>query len=345
LWLVAPALLMGARLRDGNRRAGVAAGALLALAFAVRFQLAPALGLFALWGCGMRWRAGWAPVLLGAAIGLGIDALADLAIGQAPFLWVIRNVSLNLLQSRAASYGVAPAGWYATQIWCIWQWVLPLILLLTLVGARRFPVFLLAALVLIAFHSAIAHKEYRFILSASLLLILLAAIGTGDAVEWAARGRPERVTRLLMIAGLGWLCLSAAVALGDPLRDGWRVEVPRSRLLVWAGQVPGVCGVALYRPALPPSAAAALINHPATAYLFEGGSAQADMLAHRAAFNVMIAARDQGGQAGPSYRIQRCAEAPSVNEVPACLFVRAGGCAVRGAEAFGDNTVISQTGH
>jgi hypothetical protein len=344
LWLIAPALLTGARLRDGDRRAGVAAGALMALAFAVRFQLAPALGLFALWACGRRWRLGWAPFLLGVAIGLGIDALADLAMGQPPFLWIVCNVTMNLFQSRAAGYGTEPFWWYPAEIWRAWQVLLLLILPLALVGARRYPVFLLAGVALIAFHSVIAHKEYRFILLATTLLILLAAIGTGDVVERLARARPGRKARLIAIACLAWLGFSVLAGLGVLLRDG-RAPEGRGYLLVSAGKVPGVCGIALYRPTIAPSAADALINHPAAPpYLFDGPRAGADMLGHRTAFNVLIAARTEGSRLGPAYRRSVCAEMRPGDPVPTCLFVRPGGCDGRDAESFGYNAVLRALG-
>jgi hypothetical protein len=345
LWLVAPALLMAARLRDGSRRAGLFAGVLLALTFSVRFQLAPALGLIALWGCGRRWQQGWAPFLIGATIGIGIDALADLVMGQTPFLWIARNLSMNLLHSRAASYGTAPAWWYAAEMARVWLLALPLLLVLALVGARRDPVFLIAALCLIAFHSAIAHKEYRFILLATTLLVLLAAIGTGDLVARAARGQPARRIRWSAMACAAWMLFSAALALGDPLHDSWRVTAARSRLLVQAGQVPGVCGVGIYRPAPAPGAADALINRPVPVYLFDAPSAPVDMLAHRPAFNVMIASRADGVPAGPAYRVLRCAEPEPGGPGAGCLFVRSGGCDGRGAEAFRYNAVLRAEGN
>jgi hypothetical protein len=50
-------------------------------------------------------------------------------------------------------------------------------------GARRYPVLLALALIVFAMHSAIAHKEYRFVLLGTTSLILLAALGSVDILN------------------------------------------------------------------------------------------------------------------------------------------------------------------
>ena len=63
----------------------------------------------------------------------------------------------------------------------------PLIVAAALAAPRRYRPVLWALAANVAFHSLIAHKEYRFIILSVSAMILLAGVGTGDAIDWIRR--------------------------------------------------------------------------------------------------------------------------------------------------------------
>ena len=195
LSLAVPALYLAMRLRErpSIRLAGIL-GLLLGLTFIVRFQYAPALALIGLLAVSGDPRRTLLPLAGGSLAAIALGALADMGAGAPPLLWLWRNFAINLGENRSASFGTQPPWWFLTQIGTTWH-VAMLILLPSLVaGARRFPFVALIALVVIASHSLIPHKEYRFVILAIALAVFLAAIGSVDlwkalAGRWRAAGR------------------------------------------------------------------------------------------------------------------------------------------------------------
>jgi len=319
---VALALLMGAIgcLLTGVRADGrvFSAGLLLGLAFAARFQFSPAILTLALWEGRTRWRAVWVPLALGGLVGLAIDGAIDLAMGQVPLRWVTENFRLNLIQHRSDGYGVSPGGWYLARIMQIWSWATIPLLLLAWIGARRYPVLLAIALVHLAAHSIIPHKEYRFILPTTALIAILAGIGTADALRrlpaaWLQRGA--------IGAGLAWVATSTMLAVHLPYRGYWDANTDLPRAVQAAGRVPGVCGFALYRQDHALAAAYALYDRPSPIYAVRGPHAARDAQRFAGAYDVVMADVAQRGELPTSYREIGC-----YPDASRCLFVRPGPC-------------------
>jgi phosphatidylinositol glycan class B len=87
--------LPGAALLYDRKRHGpgmlALAGALIAFAAILRFEYAPAIGLFVLLRCGWD-RRRWIWILPGAACVLALSALVDVSMGQTPFGWMLENL-------------------------------------------------------------------------------------------------------------------------------------------------------------------------------------------------------------------------------------------------------------
>src|SRR5205823_6236508 len=91
---------------------------------------------------------------------------------------------------------------------------------------RRFSALLAAAVVIVAVHSCIAHKEYRFIYPAVLLLTVLASAGLASLVQWVTAWLIQRGLRettaaaasILIVLGY-WSIVSFNLWNGPALAD------------------------------------------------------------------------------------------------------------------------------
>lgn len=243
-----------------GRRQLFAAGLLLALAVVVRLQLAPVALLAAVWGCRRdlgRWRA----LLLGAAGPLLLAAIVDTFTWGAPFRSTWRYFDVNILQGKSAGYSVSPWPSYLFGQARVWGAAGGILLGFAAVAARRAPLLALSAVTIVLVHSAIPHKEHRFVYPALALLIVLAACGVALTVEWL------RARRVPLVAGwlagaLLWGAMAGFVAgrlaedrveifppnrvRGVPL---WRVRRGPLRAFRSLAVRPRPCGVALVKVA------------------------------------------------------------------------------------------------
>ncbi|MGC2201080.1 MAG: hypothetical protein WA633_13175, partial [Stellaceae bacterium] len=199
--------------RVTGRRRPFAGGALLGLTFVIRVQLAPALTLAALW---TNWRADrdrLVATFLGAAVIVGAAGLLDaLTLGQ-PWASLWRYILYNLYYGVSSTFGVEPWWYYLLGELNVWSGAAPTLLLLAAIGAWRLPMLLAVLIVIIAVHSGIAHKEYRFIYPAVVLVTVLAGLGLAQMASWArdwfiGRAAPRPLAVLASIGfALGWWCL------------------------------------------------------------------------------------------------------------------------------------------
>jgi GPI mannosyltransferase 3 len=120
-------------------------GGLLALAFVIRFQYAPAIAVLALGACWRRWR-NLVPLVGGGVIALAFSGVADAAQGTVPFAWLIANVQQNLLYDHAAELGVWPAMAYLANFWTMWSAALGLMVFAIWQGWRHAPLLLAASM-------------------------------------------------------------------------------------------------------------------------------------------------------------------------------------------------------
>ncbi len=181
------------------------AGLLLGLAFTLRMQLAPAIGLAGIVLCrgdARRW-----------AVALGVAALPVLAAGLLdwvswgqPFRSFWLNIYLNVVLGVAKTeFGAGPPSYFAYMMGLDWFWTLPVFLILAWQGGRKLWLPGAMALLILLTHMLIAHKEYRFIFPAIALAAPLAGLGLAALlIRLRAAGRltvPRLVLGALLLAG------------------------------------------------------------------------------------------------------------------------------------------------
>jgi phosphatidylinositol glycan class B len=230
-----------------------AGGALLGLVFVTRIQLAPAVAIVALW---TNWRPDRERVfasLAGAAVILiGAGMLDTLTLGY-PFASLWRYIVYNLYYGVSSTFGVEPWNYYLLGELGVWGGACATFLLLAILGAFRRPLPLVVAVGILVAHSAIAHKEYRFIYPAVLLLMVLGSIGLAQIAGWAhdwliERGKPRTLANLAGSAlVLGWWCLASYQVWNGPTLVNHRQRM-HDRLVAasYVAQRPAVCGIGLY---------------------------------------------------------------------------------------------------
>jgi phosphatidylinositol glycan class B len=317
-------------------------GALLALAFALRFQYAPATAVLALGACWGRWR-NVAPLTAGGVITLAFTGVADAAQGAVPFTWLIANVQQNLLYDRAAEYGVAPATAYLASFWTMWSVALVPIVLAIRQGWRRAPLLLAMAVTDIAFHSLIGHKEYRFIFLSVAILIIIAALGSADWIVMWARARRTQPSRMLLAVASGWALISAALAATGTMPDIWMNGINEAQLAARLRGDPALCGLALYdMPYLLLPERERLVGgsglyafHPADPFATPDLAATVRKAAP--AFNRILALREATSDLPASFALRNCT---GMNGIDVCIFGRPGSCDATAARPLEFNDVL-----
>lgn len=318
--LAAPLLLDEAR-RPATLRV---AGLLLGLGVVVRLQYAPFAAVLALASLRTDWKA-WGQVVLGGIGAALIGGLSDLGMGRWPFEWVWVNFAYNIGDARAARFGASPPLEYLRWLLVHLGPAAPLILAGAMLAPARYRPLVLALVANIAFHSLIAHKEYRFIWLSTFLIVVLAAIGSVSLAERLAARRGAALT-LRMLAGLGLVWLGASMAAehqsggARTLRGG--APIP---LAAQAGAARAeTCGIALpdqWRAHLVPALLAREVPlYVAPAAVMAGKSAlPAGVIASA---NVLVFPKLPAGTAG--YAELGCEQNGTIR---ACTYVRTGGCA------------------
>jgi hypothetical protein len=169
-----------------SRRRAFIGGLLLGLLFLLRIQLAPMLGLLGIWLLWRFPRARLGALMSGAALAVLMIAVIDMATLGSPLASVWRYVWYNVFDGVSSTFGTEPWNFYLLGEIGLWRGALGAMLVLTLIGAWRYPRLLAYALAIVATHSLIAHKEYRFIYPAIVLTSVLAGIGVAQLSVWAS---------------------------------------------------------------------------------------------------------------------------------------------------------------
>jgi GPI mannosyltransferase 3 len=170
---------------SASRRRMSAAGIIAMTGFFVRFQVGAMIAaLFMVLLLQRRFRhalvftAGGALTFL---IGGGIDWFT----WGKPFHSIGVYLTFNVLEGKAANWGVSPPSYYALHTWTSTGWALVPIAIGCVLGLRRAWPLALIACAFVALHLAVPHKEYRFLMSAVPVALAWSAVGLGilfDAV-------------------------------------------------------------------------------------------------------------------------------------------------------------------
>jgi hypothetical protein len=239
--------------RVTSRRRLFSGGALLGLVFVLRIQLAPALAVVAIWSSWHAVRERVPALLAGMAIVLaGAGILDTMTLGY-PLASVWRNFVYNVYYDASSTFGVEAWHYYLRGELGVWGGGAATLLLLAALGGRRMPLPLAAAVTILAVHSAIAHKEYRFIYPAVLLVMVLTGIGLAQVAAWGRdwlreRGMPGRTATIGPVAVVfSWWCLlSFHVWTGAALTAHRYRGHDNLRAISFVAHGPAVCGLGLY---------------------------------------------------------------------------------------------------
>ena len=185
-------------------------GLLLGLAFACRFQDAffgPVLlaaGLLQ-----KRWRA-CLFLALGSAITVTGQGIVDLLTWGEFLHSPFRYVAWNVFEGQAQRYGDQPPSLYAAFICLLLVFIPPFLrsgLRALWEGSSKLPVLAAASFVYIALHNVMARKDFRFVLPAFILLLIVYA--SSLLFSEASEGKTRRVHRALFV-GMHLVALALA---------------------------------------------------------------------------------------------------------------------------------------
>jgi hypothetical protein len=311
---------------EGRRPATLAwAGAVLALAVVLRIHLAPAV-LAAAVVTARRDLARWRALALGAVPVIAAVGLLDLLTWGDLFHSYVTTVRTNVIEGRSRRYGTAEWHAYARMLWDAWSWSLLALVGLAAIGARRRPAAAIATVVILVAHSAIAHKEYRFIYPAVVLAVVLAGAGTADAVAWVVARTRARAWAVALAAALLWTGTSAAVTERSPKwslgRSGLEATVQAS-----AGSP---CGLALIGQHWTSTGGYTYLRRDVPIYVIDDTDG---LIAAWPGFDAALVSPEYTGLLR-GFRIERCWET-------VCVARRPGGCGPTPAPTLNARLVAS----
>jgi GPI mannosyltransferase 3 len=331
-----------------------AAGFLLALSAVLRFHYGPAILLLVVCLCWKNWRVSLPAVVGGAFLLLVVSGGIDLAMGQSPFKWIFNNVYLNVVANRADAYGTSGPLSYFAGLRSWWGLIgTGALLLLAFDGRKLHPklnILFWVAVTNFALHSLIGHKEYRFILLSTAIIVFLAAIGSLDIAQRAARKWSQGTTKFSLVAtAFLWITASAWLAFTPPMNYRWQSYGGMIELMAKARVTPEICAIGLDQDYWY-SGSYAVLHRPIPLYV-TSTSDPSQMSSNTPingtqAYNAVIAQRSRGLSLAGSYSPIVCIPhqteegfvVRSGRREDICLFQRKGGCSGGGFEKFQINT-------
>jgi GPI mannosyltransferase 3 len=251
--LIAALYVLEPGYRVTSRRRLFAGGVLLGLVFVLRIQLAPALVAVMVWACWGAVRERGPALLAGATVTLAAAAMLDAATLGYPLASVWRNLIYNVYYGASSTFGVEGWSFYLLGELGVWGGGALTLVLLAALGARRMPLLLAVAVTILAAHSAVAHKEYRFIYPAVLLVMALAGLGLAQVAAWGRDWLLEQgVQGWAATAGpvavvLSWWCLASWHVWTGATLTAYRLgRHDNLQAASFVAHGPAVCGLGLY---------------------------------------------------------------------------------------------------
>jgi hypothetical protein len=308
-----------------NRQAFTAA-CLLGFGVLLRFQYAPFAAVLFTWAL-VRDSKRWAYLLGGGFAAAIIGMTSDLCAGMMPYSWIFVNIQKNIGEGIAARFSTDPPWQYLYEYYLhLGPGALLLVGIAAAASGARYRPLLAAAILNVAVHSLVLHKEYRFVWLSTLVMLVLAAIGSVRITEHllARRGNVKAVGQFSVpIVVAGWALMSAASFQVTGGYKAFRGGGVLSELAIIAAERPDVCGLAvadvyygyvahsLLPRNIPLSIAPAGVYHMTKAFPREMESSA----------NAFITDRRPVG--ADAYKRVTCLRLPT--QTP-CLYVRPGSC-------------------
>lgn len=297
----------------------------ISLCLLLRVQLATGLFVIALWVGRMKFRRRWWPMALGGLFPLIVFGVADWITWGGFFHTYFTAFRVNVIQGVASTFGTAPAGAYARWMLVQWRYAFPVLWALIVVRGRLSALWIVAALVIIATHSAIPHKEYRFVFPAFACLVIVAAMGSADLLQMARhRLAPVAVRSLVAAVAMLWVATSATLGFTPPFRYQWfkgRGDILASFA---AARQPDLCGLLFYNKYWFATGGYAFLHRDVPIYFFNHRELPQLPIRSIASFNAVVLDRAAIPQFAKDFQLRRCFAVPGSHAV--CLMQRAGGC-------------------
>lgn len=155
------------------------AGFYSAFALMLRVHIAPAVLVLMLYVCRKDVREKWLPMIAGMMPPILLFGAADWIGWSYPFQSTYLNFTVNLVQHKAARFGVEAFNFYVRKLVNFYSPVI-LFSVIAAVTIRRARLLAYIVLAIVIPHSLLAHKEFRFIYPALPLLLILAGLAIWD---------------------------------------------------------------------------------------------------------------------------------------------------------------------
>ncbi len=222
-----------------EKRRLVLAGLCLGIAVCVRVQYAPAVAFAVLWFCHKQWAARAPALFLGLLVPVIAFGVVDAFTWSYPFQSYIRNFQVNVFSGRNAHYGTEP--WYIFFLG-LWRTMWPMLLLAAAAVRKNALLGWVVAIVVVS-HSAIAHKEFRFVYPALPIIVTLAAIGWVEIASFLSRKLSWSPSPRMVIAG----GLACCILISGVLARGMHWDKSSGGLIALdrLSRDPSLCGVGL----------------------------------------------------------------------------------------------------
>jgi len=303
------------------------AGLTCGLAVSLRIHLAPAVAFAGLSFCYPAWRTRLPPLVLGLALPVAAFGLVDAVTWSYPFQSFVRYVWINLAEGRSLRYGTEP--WYGYGGMLLGHF--GPILVLAVVGARRSPFLGWVALIVVAAHSVLAHKEIRFLYPIVPIVITLAALGLSDVAAAVNARRKSPLSSMTIVAASVAFCAitSGVFAWTTPV---WNTSFGGLVAMDRLSQDPTVCGVGLYWVWWQDTGGYTHLNRDVPIVQVPWDSSP-EREGH--SFNALVAGRDFHASPTGEFIVVEC-----WNDV--CLYRRAGPCVAPGENEI--NALLRRTG-
>jgi phosphatidylinositol glycan class B len=319
------ALAIGTGRREQlNTRHLIAIGFCIGTCLMLRLQLAVGLMVLACSIGRFNFRTYWVPMGVGLLVPVCLFGGSDWLVWGSPFHSQLAAYRVNVTDDKASIYGVKPAYWFAQTLFDVWSGALPFLLLLAALRIRKSATWLLVIAAIILSHSAIPHKEYRFVYPAFACLAIVAAMGSADLVRLIRNKVGYRHTALFTATALAlWLSTSAWLAAAPGFSNNWF----RGRALIRAFQgiseQPDLCGVLLYDYSWEFTGGYAYLNRNVPIY--PGPSQREAVREGDSAFNYVLLKRLSISEFDDTvYQTQSCIGAGTPQDL--CVIHRRGTC-------------------
>jgi hypothetical protein len=234
-------LFLGALFLGGPRARAASsalAGLCLMLALGVRVQLAPAVAVALIALAIANGRRGCVALAAGAAAGLFVVGAIEWSWWGVPFQGQWGYLAMEFRHGASTFFAREPATFFLKNYVLMYGGFLPIVAILAAIGASRAPILGVVFVALALPFHFVGHKEYRFMIDAAPVLLLM--VGLGAAQFWI------RVQPAWRVVGVvAWLVSMTAMSFSDSFRPFWTQD--RNHIVAFReiGRQPDACGIVL----------------------------------------------------------------------------------------------------